>query len=760
MTSFGRALSRRFLALAWLVIVSIDLLSIIALSGLRYDDGLQSAFRSDSPWYRAYADFTAQFTQSDGDAVVLFRSADFAGRADLARVAEFVLEARLLDGVADVVSIFALRAPPDAKGAGKILLPTDIPADTDLTSLLADLAGKASIGPRLISADRRLTAVIVALDKSARILTNARTTLDGIEKLAGQVVAGSTMSFAITGVPSMRQDVTDGLYDDLIILNIVGIIAGFLICTIAMRGLTLAALTTMPSATALMWSLGTLAVLGYPINVVSVALPVLILVLSFTDSLHLTFEIKRLQDSGHAPDAIVHDALRRVGPACALASLTTAIAFGGLMLSESLIIKDLGISGVIASLVSLAAVLITHPVLFATYGRFASFARLYSGKRGTPPVLFDWRALPAMAMKKPAAIAAAAAVMLVAAGLIYPTIEPSYSVQENIRSGSPTARVLDEVSHQLTPLVTIDIPVKLEKNALTGIDPHLLATIDAVQRAAEKFSSHAPVLSLASLAPPVTNQTPEQRAANLSRLIKTMPPNQRQRFVSADGHSTLVRLYTLDRGSAANRDFVGRLEEAIRADGLDGTAIGRPTGFLAMSSFVSAEMISDLNYCFLLAVVASGLLTIIWFRNVRYGLVALVPNVLPIVLIGAWLALSGRGLQFSSGVALTIAFGIAVDDTVHILNRLTLNAPPGAPFDPDAIRLSFMEVTPVLVVTTAVLSFGLAGTFVSSVPTVAYFGALSIVVFLLAILADLVVLPACLCLLHSSPSLRQTGEVL
>jgi predicted RND superfamily exporter protein len=103
---------------------------------------------------------------------------------------------------------------------------------------------------------------------------------------------------------------------------------------------------------------------------------------------------------------------------------------------------------------------------------------------------------------------------------------------------------------------------------------------------------------------------------------------------------------------------------------------------------------------------------------------------------------SGRGLQFSSGIALTIAFGIAVDDTAHILNRLRLNAPQGTPSDAAAIRKSMAEVTPILVVTTAVLAFGLIGTFTSSVPAVAFFGALSIVALLLALLADLVVLPA------------------
>ena len=62
------------------------------------------------------------------------------------------------------------------------------------------------------------------------------------------------------------------------------------------------------------------------------------------------------------------------------------------------------------------------------------------------------------------------------------------------------------------------------------------------------------------------------------------------------------------------------------------------------------------------------------------------------------------------------------------------------------------DVTPVLVITTAVLSFGLIGTFFSSTAMTAYFGGLTIAAFVLAILADLLVLPASLRLLHRQPN--------
>ena len=76
-------------------------------------------------------------------------------------------------------------------------------------------------------------------------------------------------------------------------------------------------------------------------------------------------------------------------------------------------------------------------------------------------------------------------------------------------------------------------------------------------------------------------------------------------------------------------------------------------------------------------------------RSVRLGLLALVVNLIPILGVEAWLVLWGRELTIMNMIALTVAFGIAVDDTLHFLNRLRLaRGEPmvGAPEGPAMIQ--------------------------------------------------------------------------
>ena len=127
------------------------------------------------------------------------------------------------------------------------------------------------------------------------------------------------------------------------------------------------------------------------------------------------------------------------------------------------------------------------------------------------------------------------------------------------------------------------------------------------------------------------------------------------------------------------------------------------------------------------------------FRDWRVGVVALLPNALPIFSTGALLYISGRGMQFTSVLSLTVAFGIAVDDTIHYLSRFRMSAAPSM-----RVRLidTSRHIGPVLVGTTAIIIAGLSTTFVSEMPTMRLFGELAAVTLAAALIGDLVVLPA------------------
>ncbi|MBO6675357.1 MAG: MMPL family transporter [Rhizobiales bacterium] len=725
---------------AALCVAVLASLAVAGLLRLGFDDGMESAFAGQT---QAFLDFSLnreRFTPAEGDIAVNIRADAALMGTQLEAVRGFTLDAAFAPHVDSTVSVFALRSPPVSGSPSQPLLPLDLAGADDLPALLASARDHPLGGDRLVSEDLSQTLVLVTLRPGEADLESARETITELEALTADLSnADQNLDVAITGMVPIRQIVIDGLLRDLLVLNAIGIGIGSLICIIALRSVLLSLLTGLPAALALLWVLGAMGWLGLEINTVTNAIPVLILVLALCDSLHLTYEVRR-QAPLHADLAdAIKEAAVRVAPACALTSFTTAIAFAALLISPSELVRSLGWSGVAATLISLLAILLAHPLVFLGASRTPVLSMHLEALLARPPVrrftAFQGHGMWRFAMRRPRPVAAVSLVVLVAALGLFSQARPEYTFLENVSPQNEAFQALRQVDAAITPTAAIDLPVRLTGE---GDLQRVASAVDAARVAVPdgKISS---LLDIASwIGAPVASATLE----DLETVLDRLSPTQRLRYVSSDGAWALVRLYVPDQGAQATQILLDRLQDRLEDLEVPADAVGRPTGLLTMSSTSSLTMIGHLNISFTVAVLAAGLFVAVWFRSPLYGLVALVPNILPIVCVGAWLFLSGNGLQFSSAIALTIAFGIAVDDTVHVLNRLHLVAPRDRPFDTQSVRQVFDDLAPVLVTTTVVLAFGMLGSQFSAVPTIAYFGILCIVVFALALIAVLVVLPA------------------
>jgi predicted RND superfamily exporter protein len=739
---------------AALCVVVLASLAVAGLLRLGFDDGMESAFAGQT---QAFLDFSVnreRFTPAEGDIAVSIRAGSQLTGTQLEAVRGFTLDAAFAPHVDSTVSVFALRTPPLPGSPSQPLLPLDLAGADDLAALLAAARDHPLGGDRLVSEDLSQLLVLVTLRPGEADLESARETITELEALAGDLSnADQDLGVAITGMVPIRQIVIDGLLRDLLVLNAIGIGIGSLICVIALRSVMLSLLTGLPAALALLWVLGAMGWLGLEINTVTNAIPVLILVLALCDSLHLTYEVRRQAPLHDDLADAIREAAVRVAPACALTSFTTAIAFAALLISPSELVRSLGWSGVAATLISLLAVLLAHPLVFLGAHHVPILSRQLDALLSRPPAraftAFQGHGLWRFAMRRPRPVAAVSLVVLIAALGLFSQARPEYTFLENVSSQNEAFQALRQVDDAMTqrrPLICLSAsPEKTTFNVLqTSSMPHELPFPMAKSRPCW--------ISRPGLACTIESAGLE----NLETVLDRLSPTQRLRYVSSDDAWALVRLYVPDEGAQATQTLLDRLQQSLTEAGVPTNANGRPTGLLAMSSTSSLTMIGHLNISFTVAVLAAGLFVAVWFGSALYGLVALVPNILPIVCVGAWLFLSGNGLQFSSAIALTIAFGIAVDDTVHVLNRLRLTAPRDRPFDPQSVRQVFADLAPVLVTTTVVLAFGMLGSQFSAVPTIAYFGLLCIAVFALALIAVLVVLPAVMLARLGAPPIKET----
>lgn len=167
------------------------------------------------------------------------------------------------------------------------------------------------------------------------------------------------------------------------------------------------------------------------------------------------------------------------------------------------------------------------------------------------------------------------------------------------------------------------------------------------------------------------------------------------------------------------------------------------TGPMVMYNVQDRYINEGMFNSFSIALVLIGLSFFVLFRSVKYGLIALVPSVVPILMAGGVVTLMGISLDLGTMIVGAMTMGIAVDDAIHVVSRYLLARSQGADVN-RAIERAMNESGRAVVFTSVILVVGfsvmLLGSFIPYINT----GLFSAIIMGLALVGDLIVLPALL----------------
>ncbi|CCQ11465.1 hypothetical protein PALB_23620 [Pseudoalteromonas luteoviolacea B = ATCC 29581] len=154
------------------------------------------------------------------------------------------------------------------------------------------------------------------------------------------------------------------------------------------------------------------------------------------------------------------------------------------------------------------------------------------------------------------------------------------------------------------------------------------------------------------------------------------------------------------------------------------------------------------------ALVLISFLLIVPMRSLKFGLLSLVPNLLPAAIgFGVWGLLVGNvGLAISVVVGMTM--GVVVDDTVHFMTKYLRHRRDGRMQPAQALTATFEQVGPALFGTTLILAAGFALLSLSGFEVNQQMGALTTIVILVAFFADFLLLPSLILLLDKKEKIE------
>lgn len=506
------------------------------------------------------------------------------------------------------------------------------------------------------------------------------------------------------------------------------------------------------------WLMGFMGLVGKPIDIMIILLPLVLFVVGISDVIHLLSRYFEEIRNGKEKTEAIRTAYKKVGMATFLTSLTTAIGFFTLITSDIMPVKELG--------------------MFASLGVFVAFLLAFS----LLPAILTLSSVPKLAYREPSTIfwnklvrwififslrnrikilvVFALAVVASIVGIQQVSID-NY-LMEDMGKGDPHRKSFEFFEDHFAGVRPFELQVSVNDTTASLFEPKYVREMEKIERyLLEEYGEGVGFLN----SPLNMIRTANQAMHGGKDSAYAIPADDAElddalRLVSKfRKRPEFDALVTKDnseaRFSGKIRDVGGKTVKAMDEKFVAHFKVIEPlTGvhfrITGMSKLIdknnenlSINMMSGLFFALLVVGVIMGLI----FRSFRMVLLSLIPNIIPLICIGGFMGLAGIDLKVSTSVIFGIAFGIAVDDTIHYLSKFKQEIGQGKSLL-YALKRTSISTGKAIILTTLVLCVGFLSLIASDFTSIYYVGLLISITLGLAVLADLFLLPGLLLLFY------------
>ena len=708
----------------------------IGITQLRLDDDLRGLLRGSADDF-AMADRVAErFGTHDLDCIVRAnaREGDILDPAVLGQLRELCDELRAVKGVSKVHSLFDIRR---AGMLGGLLtaLPRGYEHEDDpevIDAVKARLREHPLIAGTLTSANSQSTIVQVRLTPEAATPAHLSLLAPEIRAILSRRSEQGLLDFELTGMPTLRLEAVASLRRDILVFNSFGLVVAVLLSAFAARSWRATLLACLPPLIGAIWATGLLALFNVPINMLTCIVPSLAMVVGTCDSIHFIEDMRRSARRGIDPREASASAVSRVGAACGITSLVTAVGFLSLAVARIEAVRTFGLVAAAGAVASFLAVTALTPLMASdSLWRGAHLGQSPRRIRRFACGMASW------SLRHAWPVAAAGVIGTAALLLLAGDIEADNRIIDALPRGGASSRALAGLDRDFGGTMGVDIVVAWPDNYAWN-DPEVTAVIERIHEIVGPESAMSPPVSLASITTSLSR-----------RATRQLQPERLEEFVDLPSRSAVVRTRVRDEGSRQLEQVFDRIEFRLadvreQHPGWTIDLVGMPV----VSARNIRQLINDLASSLLLEVVVIGSIIAIAFRSWLAGLVSLLPNLFPLAAVAAVLTLSGGSLDPASVIVFNVCLGLSVDDTVHVFSAIKRHRREDVSLT-DAIRRGMVETGTPIVLGGTVLAVGFAGVIASSVPSLSRFGLLASSAAVAATISELLLLPATLLTAHA-----------
>ncbi len=738
--------------LSGLFILFLSVLAFLGVMRLKVDDSLSELFRTNTAEFRQYETIDRLFPSSEYDVLVVIEGQNLLSRQGLEAVSRTIVDLQLTDGVNGLVSMLSARGKPDASGYAAPVVPDNLPDGPAFDEVVKNLKSNEIVAGKFLSPDGTLALGVIALDRALVEEKGAKSVIGGIREAAEKGLAGSGLKVQLTGAPVMQLEIRNAVERDRLIYNGLGFLLGAGIAYAFFRRISLMLIAVLGPSTAILWTLGALGGLDFRLNLFINVITPLILVSGFSDSMHLVFAIRRDIMAGIDRVTAARNAILDVAPACLLTAMNAALALVSFSWAESALIRTFGVAALMAVAISYFAVAVVVPTFAALLIRTEEGVQQHavSGAHeqtdgGIGVLGRITEAIVQTVIRAPLFWSLAGLAAVVFTGLAYVQLVPSYRLADQVPDKEQALAATGRLDQKLTGANPVHVMISW-KGDRSLFEQNTLDVIAAAHGVLEKEAGLGNVWSIESLRRWLRDAG-DNRIETVERYVKILPEHLVQRFISKDQKAVLVTGRLPDVDASQILPVVEKIDKALQPvrQAHAGYEIA-VTGLPAIAARNSARLIGELNWGLVGDMFVIFIFLGLALRSLLAGVTSILPSLFPIFATGTLMWAGGEGLQFASIIAITVAFALAIDSTIHFLNRFHLEEAKSGGDPSAALIRTVNHIGPAVVLTTIVLALGLGVTIFSHLPSLRLFGRLAGICLLASLIGQLVILPATIAL--------------
>jgi len=732
------------------------------------NSSVENLYDQNDPNKRYYEEVRKLFGSDDTGVIGLVADNVYTP-ATLEKIRRITSEVQKIDGVESVQSLTNV-IDPITDVTNPPLLIDRIPTDPTVLAALKHKVAENPIYLNVVSKDGKGAAILIvfksgsANDESAQ---NARN--DRLEKIAAKEQGPEKIY--ITGMQHITVNSLRLMKRDLrtftpLSLTVIMVVLGF--CFRNIRGVILPLVSVLCGV---VWTMGIMVLVGESITIGTLVLPSLLIVIGSTYSIYIIAQYEDEVQKGGTAREVVERALARVTVPVIVAALTTVVGFATLLVSRIATIRALGLYAAVGFACLTVVVLSLMPAVLV----LLPLPRSKSARKdaGRLAELLATVGRVDREYRVP--------IMLVAALIVVPClfgisrIRADANVIQFFKPNSPVRLANETIGEKIGGTQNFDIIVNAgKKGGVMNFD--LLQRIKGLQTYLTGLPGIDQTLSIVNYCELLDRSLQSGQAGTATRApaAATLAPNagslttlwqrpdqfvgvmqfigmiqQRQgasnSFSSVlNTDSSIARIIVRTRLNSSS-DIV-RTAAAVRTYGkshFPPEVTVRPTGSLIILNEASDDIIRGQIFSLGIALVVIFVVLSLLFLSVKVGLLSLLPNILAILILFGVMGMTGITLNMGTSIIASIAIGIAVEDAIRYLARLS-----------DEIRTThdqekaiFQTISTVgkpIIYASAALGLGFMVLLFSSFVPIQKFGFLTALTVVVAFVNDLVLLPALL----------------